>query len=63
MCFRLMIISAVVSAVLGFSPVWCESCGEMYAPWEMTTCAECGAEVCPICAGLYGGAGCFVCGL
>ena len=40
---KLAIIAALVSYLFGFTPVWCDWCGEMYHPAEITTCATCGA--------------------
>lgn len=35
---RTLVISILSTVLLGFSPVWCESCGEMYHPSEITWC-------------------------
>lgn len=50
---KLAIIAALVSYLFGFTPVWCDWCGEMYHPAEVTTCAACGAELCPYCATVH----------
>lgn len=62
---QVAIMKAVVTlmlASLGITQVWCESCGEMYASYQMSTCHNCDALVCPVCVELYGyDDGCFVC--
>lgn len=35
---RTLIISILSTVLMGFSPVWCDSCGEMYHPSEITWC-------------------------
>lgn len=56
-----LLLSVAVAAMLGYIPVWCDSCGEMRRPDEMTACAECGAEICEPCATSHEGAGCWCC--
>lgn len=60
---KLAIIAAIMAALLGSPVAWCDSCGEMWDATDLSTCSECGATVCPVCAGLYDGAGCLSCGL
>ena len=53
-------IAVVCTIFLGFTPVWCDACGEMWD--ELTICDVCGSGVCGPCAVWYDGDGCYVCG-
>lgn len=35
---RTLVTTILSTVLLGFSPVWCESCGEMYHPSQITWC-------------------------
>lgn len=59
---KLAIIAAIMAAFIGSPVAWCDSCGEMWDASDLRACSECGAIVCPTCAELYSGAGCFSCG-
>lgn len=50
---HLIIIRLLCALLLGYSPVWCESCGEPTAPADVVTCETCGAHVCRVCADSY----------
>lgn len=54
-------IIAAALGIFGIDPVWCDSCGEMYAE-GMTMCDICDATICHACAKDYEeSTGCYVC--
>lgn len=63
---RFIIIQLIATLLLGYTPVYCESCGMLTPLDAMITCDACGAHVCRICADSYdytvpGSELCFVC--
>lgn len=59
---KTMALALACTIFLGFAPVWCDSCGEMWRVGETTICDACGSDVCGPCAAWYDGAGCYACG-
>lgn len=63
---RYLLIQLIATLLLGYTPLYCDSCGMLTPPDAMTTCDACGAQVCRICADSYAytvpGSGlCFYC--
>ena len=65
MIHRFILIQLLATLLLGYTPVYCDSCGELTPPDAMTQCDTCGSHVCRICADSYaytvGGSQCFAC--